>query len=113
MDFGILRKGVSFSFKLENMLILKAIIIYETEIELSSHADEGILFITDVQSLQIIFFMCNRFRECSSWKNLRYAGLAKQKAEETNQLTVIGSTSVMTKLKYQASIIVTTQTFKK
>ena len=44
---------------------IKGIIIDETEIKLSAYAD---VFVIDVQSLQLIFFMCNQFREFSSLK---------------------------------------------
>ena len=37
---------------------IKNIIIDETEIILSAYADDGSFFVTDVQSLQLIFFMC-------------------------------------------------------
>ena len=47
---------------------IKGIIIDETEIKLSAYADDGSFFAIDVQSLQLIFFMCNQFREFSSLK---------------------------------------------
>ena len=47
---------------------IKGIIIDETEIKLSTYADDGSFFVIDVQSLQLIFFMCNQFREFSSLK---------------------------------------------
>ena len=47
---------------------IKGIIIEETEIKLSAYADDGSFFVIDVQSLQLIFFMCNQFREFSSLK---------------------------------------------
>ena len=47
---------------------IKGIIINETEIKLSAYADDGSFFVTDVQSLQLIFFMCNKFREFSFLK---------------------------------------------
>ena len=84
---------------------IKGIIVNETEIKLSAHADDGSFFVTDIQLLQLIFFfMCNRFREFSSLKlnleNLRHVGLAMLKVGKTNQLTVTGSTSAMIKLEY-------------
>ena len=47
---------------------IKGIIIDEMEIKLSAYADDGSFFVIDVQSLQLIFFMCNQFREFSSLK---------------------------------------------
>ena len=47
---------------------IKDIIINETEIKLSAYADDGSFFVIDVQSLQLIFFMCDQFREFSSLK---------------------------------------------
>ena len=47
---------------------IKGIIIDETEIKLSAYADDGSFFVIDVQSLQLIFLMCNQFREFSSLK---------------------------------------------
>ena len=47
---------------------IKGIIIDETEIKLSAYADDGSFFVIDVQSLQLIFFMCNQFREFLSLK---------------------------------------------
>ena len=47
---------------------IKGIIINETEIKLSAYADDGSFFVIDVQSLQLIFFMCDQFREFSSLK---------------------------------------------
>ena len=47
---------------------IKGIIIDETEIKLSAYADDGNIFVIDVQSLQLIFLMCNQFREFSSLK---------------------------------------------
>ena len=82
---------------------IKGIIIDDTEIKLSAYADDGSFFVTDIHSLQAIFFICNQFREFSSLKlNLEkseacWIGKAKGK---TNQSTVIGSTSTMIKLEY-------------
>ena len=39
---------------------IEGIIIDETEIKLSAYADDGSFFVTDVQSLQMIFFVCNK-----------------------------------------------------
>ena len=39
---------------------IEGIIIDETEIKLSSYADDGSFFVTDVQSLQMISFVCNK-----------------------------------------------------
>ena len=47
---------------------IKGIIIDETEIKLSAYADDGSFFVTDIHSLQAIFFICNQFREFSSLK---------------------------------------------
>ena len=47
---------------------VKGIIIDETEIKLSAYADDGSFFVTDIHSLQAIFFICNQFREFSSLK---------------------------------------------
>ena len=47
---------------------IKGIIINETEIKLSAYADDGSFFVTDIHSLQAIFFICNQFREFSSLK---------------------------------------------
>ena len=47
---------------------VKGIIIDESEIKLSTYADYGSFFVTDVQSLQLIFFLCNQLREFSSLK---------------------------------------------
>ena len=47
---------------------IKGIIIDETEIKLSAYADDGSFFVTDIHSLQIIFFICNQLREFSSLK---------------------------------------------
>ena len=47
---------------------IKGIITYETEVKLSAYADDGSFFVTDVQSIQMIFFMSNQFKEFSSLK---------------------------------------------
>ena len=47
---------------------IKVIKIDETEIKLSAYADDGSFFVTDIHSLQTIFFICNQFREFSSLK---------------------------------------------
>ena len=44
----------------------KGIIIDETEIKVSAYDNDGSFFVTYVQSLQMIFVMCNQFREFSS-----------------------------------------------
>ena len=47
----------------ENAADIKFIIIDETEIKLSAYADDGSFFVTDIHSLQVIFFICNQFIE--------------------------------------------------
>ena len=47
---------------------IKGVIIDETEIILQAYADDGSFFVTDIHSLQIIFFICNQFREFLSLK---------------------------------------------
>ena len=47
---------------------VKGIIIDETEIKILAYADDGSFFVTDIHSLQIVFFICNQFREFSSLK---------------------------------------------
>ena len=47
---------------------IKGIIINETEIKLSAYTDDRSFLVIDVQSLYLIFFMCNQFREFSSLK---------------------------------------------
>ena len=47
---------------------IEGIIIDEIKIKLSAYADDGSFFVTDDQSLQMIFFMCNQFKEFSSLK---------------------------------------------
>ena len=47
---------------------IKGVIIDETEIKLSAYADDGSFSVTDIHSLQTIFFICNQFREFSSLK---------------------------------------------
>ena len=100
-----------FIFALEILLIqirenadTKGIIIDETEIKLSAYADDGSFFVTDIHSLQAIFFICNQLREFSSLKlNLEKSGACwtgKAKVGKTNQLIVIRSTSTMIKLEY-------------
>ena len=67
---------------------IKGIIIDETEIKLSAYADDGSFFVTDIHSLQAIFFICNQFREFSSSKlNLEkseacWTGKAKGREED-------------------------------
>ena len=46
---------------------IKGIIIDGTEIKLSAYTDNGSFFVTDIHSFQIIFFICNQFREFSSF----------------------------------------------
>ena len=55
---------------------IKGIIIDETEIKHSAYTDYGSSIVTDVQSLQLIFFMRNQFSEFSSLK----PNLGKSKA---------------------------------
>ena len=49
--------------------LLKGVIIDEIEIKLSAYADDGSLFVTDIHSVQITFFICNQFKEFS-WLKL-------------------------------------------